>query len=128
MPDTSPLPVPGSSPREPDCSQRAVMGAIWRYRALTYITGTGLLVLCLIGMPLQYASHNPVVADITIPIHGFTYVVYLAVAYDMTRRLQWPISRLVPVVLAGFVPGLAFLIERRTTPGIVAEIRAEQRS
>lgn len=103
-------------------SPRSMRAALLRYRVMAYIVGTGLAILCFVGIPLQYAAHDDSVVAIVGPIHGFAYIAYLAVGYDMARRVRWPLSRLIPVVLAGFVPGLAFVIERWTTPRIKADI------
>lgn len=103
--------------------------ALLRYRVMAYIVGTGLAILCFVGLPLQYAAHNDVVVAVVGPVHGFAYIAYLAVGYDMARRVRWPLSRLLPVVLAGFVPLLAFVIERLTTPKIesdIAQVEAAQ--
>lgn len=103
-------------------SPRSMRAALVRYRIMAYVVGTGLAVLCFVGIPLQYAGHDDAVVAIVGPIHGFAYIAYLAVGYDMARRVRWPLTKLVPVVLAGFVPGLAFVIERLTTPRIQADI------
>ncbi len=103
-------------------SPRSMRLALLRYRIMAYIVGTGLVILACIGVPLQYAGHNDSVVAIVGPIHGFAYIVYLAVAYDMARRVRWSLTKLVPVVLAGLVPGVAFIVERWTTPKIEAAI------
>ena len=105
---------------------RAMRGALLRYRIMAYVVGVGLLVLACVGVPLQYAAHNTSVVAIVGPIHGFAYIAYLAAGYDMARRVRWSFAKLLPVVLAGFVPGLAFVIERLTTPKIEADIRAAE--
>jgi integral membrane protein len=107
---------------ERSLSPRSMRAALLRYRIMAYIVGTGLIILACIGVPLQYAGHNDTVVAIVGPIHGFAYIIYLAVAYDMARRVRWPITKLIPVVLAGLVPGVAFIVERWTTPRIQAAI------
>lgn len=107
-------------------SPRSMRAALLRYRLMAYVVGTGLAVLCFVGVPLQYAGHNDAVVAVVGPIHGFAYIAYLAVGYDMDRRVRWPLTKLLPVVLAGFVPGLAFVIERLTTPKIRADIGAAE--
>ena len=49
------------------------------------------------------------------PIHGFLYLVYLAAAADLTRRDRWPVRQLLWIALAGLVPFLAFVVERRVS-------------
>lgn len=96
-------------------------GALLRYRVMAYLVGIGLLVLVLVGVPLQYAAGRPGVVAVVGPIHGILYIVYLAVAYDLARRSKWSLGRMAAVVLAGFLPFLAFVVERRITPRVQAE-------
>ena len=96
--------------------------ALTRYRVMAYLVGTGLLVLVLIGVPLQYAANKPQVVAIVGPIHGFLYIVYLATAYDLARRARFTLLQLAAMVGAGLVPGLAFVLEHR----VVRRVRAEE--
>ena len=89
--------------------------ALARYRTMAYLVGTGLLVLVLVGIPLQYGANKPDVVKIVGPIHGFLYLVYLVTAYDLWRRERWSLLRIVAMVSAGFVPVLAFVVERAMT-------------
>ncbi len=89
-------------------------GALIRYRIMAYIVGIGLIILVFIGIPLQIAGY-PGVVKVVGPIHGFLYIVYLVAGADLARRAQWTLRRIVMVVLAGFVPFLAFIVERRVT-------------
>ncbi|MES9607330.1 DUF3817 domain-containing protein [Actinomadura sp. NPDC048032] len=88
-------------------------GAVARYRILALVVGT-LLVLLVIGMILKYGPTDmPALAGIVAPVHGFLYMVYLAVAYDLWRRTGWPLGRMVMIVLGGVVPLMTFFVERR---------------
>ncbi len=87
--------------------------ALQRYRVMAYLVGTGLLILCLIGIPLQYGAGHPGVVKIVGPIHGFLYIIYLAAAYDLARRARFSLWRLAAMVAAGFLPFLAFIVEHR---------------
>ncbi|GAA4289221.1 DUF3817 domain-containing protein [Actinomadura sp. NPDC048955] len=88
-------------------------GAVTRYRILALVVGT-LLVLLVIGMILKYGPTDmPALAGIVAPVHGFLYMVYLVVAYDLWRRTGWPLSRMVMIVLGGVVPLMTFFVERR---------------
>jgi len=89
--------------------------ALLRYRTMAYLVGVGLLVLVLVGIPLQYGANRPEVVKVVGPIHGFLYLVYLVTAYDLWRRERWSLPRIVAMVAAGFVPGLAFVVERAMT-------------
>ena len=89
-------------------------GALLRYRVLAYAVGVGLVVLVLIGVPVQLAG-SPGVVHVVGPIHGFLYIAYLVAAADLARRGRWPARQLIPVILAGLIPFLAFVVERRVT-------------
>jgi integral membrane protein len=88
-------------------------GALRRYQVLAYLVGIGLLVLTLVGVPLQYAAGHPGVVAVVGPIHGFLYIVYLATAYDLARRARFGFWRMAAMVCAGFLPFLAFVVEHR---------------
>ena len=90
-------------------------GALVRYRIIAWIVGTGLLVLVLVGMPLQYLGDNKTVVAIVGPIHGFLFIIYLALTFDLARRLHWHFLRMVLVMAAGTIPFLSFWTERKVT-------------
>jgi integral membrane protein len=92
-----------------------VHGALVRYRIIAWIVGTGLLVLVLVGMPLKYAAGNETVVAIVGPVHGFLFMIYLALTFDLARRLRWPFLRMILVMAAGTIPFLSFWTERKVT-------------
>jgi len=88
-------------------------GALVRYRLMTFIVGSALIVLVFLGVPLQVWGHFDLVAKVEGTIHGYLYLVYLFTAADVARRAHWRLGRLLAVVLSGFVPFLAFIVEHR---------------
>jgi len=86
-----------------------------RFRVLALLVGVGLLVLVFVAMPLRYLGGRPGFSHAFSPLHGFAFLVYLAAVADLGRRARWPLRRLVLVVLAGTVPFLSFVVERRVT-------------
>lgn len=101
-------------------------GALLRYRAMAYTVGTFLLVLVLVGMPLQYGAGQPGVVAVVGPIHGFLYIVYLMAAADMARRARFTLLQMLAMVAAGLLPFLAFIIERNVTRRVQREVLARQ--
>ncbi|HKH88464.1 MAG TPA: DUF3817 domain-containing protein, partial [Acidimicrobiales bacterium] len=93
----------------------AQKSALLRYRVMAYVVGIGLLVLVLAGVPLQYAAGKPEVVGVVGPIHGVLYIVYLATVAGLARRFRLSLGQVIALVAAGFVPFLAFVVERRTT-------------
>ncbi len=86
--------------------------AVLRYRVMAYITGTVLIVLCFVGIPLQVAAGNDVVVNDVGTLHGILYIIYLIVAYQLARRLRLPIGPTLLMLLAGTIPVLTFVVER----------------
>jgi integral membrane protein len=97
---------------------RSIEGALLRYRILAYVVGVGLVVLVLIGVPLQTAGHNDSVVKIVGPLHGFLYMVYLVLVLDLARRCRWNPIRMILVMAAGTVPFLSFVAEHYTTRAV----------
>lgn len=92
-----------------------IPGALARYRVMAFVVGAMLLFLCVVALPLQYAAGRPAVANVGFTIHGILYVLYLITVADLGRRARFGLGDLVGCVCAGFLPGLAFYIEHRTT-------------
>lgn len=99
------------------------MKALLRYRIMAYVVGIGLIILVFVGVPLQVAGH-PAVANVVGVVHGILYVVYLLAAYGLYRKAHFTLLQLVAMVAAGFVPFLAFYVERRTTRRISRDLAA----
>lgn len=87
--------------------------ALTRFRVLAYVVGAFLLILVGVAMPLKYLGDSPTLVEIVGPIHGLLYMVYLAFAFDLAVRARWPFLRTVLVLLAGTVPGMSFVAERK---------------
>ena len=92
-----------------------MQGALTRYRIIAWIVGVGLLALVLVGMPLKYAGGNDTVVAIIGPIHGFLFMIYLVLTFDLARRAQWPFARMILVMAAGTIPFLSFWAERKVS-------------
>ena len=100
--------------------------ALLRYKIMAFAVGTGLLVLCCVGVPLQYAAHNKSVVEIVGPIHGFLYIVYLVSVLDLMIRARLTLRQLAAMVGAGFLPGLAFVIEHHIAKVLHSQARRPQ--
>jgi integral membrane protein len=92
-----------------------VQGALTRYRIIAWVVGVVLLVLVLVGMPLTYIGGQDAVVAIVGPIHGFLFMVYVVLTFDLARRARWPFGRMLLVMLAGTIPFLSFWAERKVS-------------
>lgn len=94
-------------------------GALGRFRVMAVVVGLALFVL-LVTLVLKYGYDRPEVAEVYSPIHGFLYIGYLGTVADLARRAGWSLLRTVGVMLAGTVPVLSFVVERRVTRALPA--------
>jgi integral membrane protein len=99
------------------------------YRTLAYVTGTALIVLCFVGIPLQLFADNLVVVKYVGTAHGMLYIVYVVVAFVMTRMVRMKVASpgTVIVLLAGTIPILTFVVERWVTRRYINPALAGQR-
>ena len=89
--------------------------ALTRFRVMAYVVGVLLLILVFVAVPLRYLADQPLLVSIVGPIHGFLYMVYLVVAFDLSMRARWPLRYTILILLAGTVPFLSFVAERSVT-------------
>jgi len=88
---------------------------------MAYIVGVGLVILVFVGVPLQYGANSPGVVKVVGPLHGALYIVYLITAADLARRARFGLLQLAAMVAAGFVPLLAFVVERQVVHRLARE-------
>lgn len=129
-------PAPAARP-EPAAAAPPVLdgarGRLSRYRAMAWVTGVMLLVLC-VEMLLKYAFHaggvdatgdpEPVLGTWVAIAHGWIYVVYLATVVQLWSAMRWSLGRLATMALAGVVPVMSFVLERRVHADALARIDA----
>jgi len=92
-----------------------VRNALLFYRVMAYVVGVGLLVLVLVAMPLKYLADSPALVAIVGPLHGFLYMVYLVATVGLAFKARWSAVKTVLVMLAGTIPFVSFVVERKVT-------------
>ncbi|HEY0217893.1 MAG TPA: DUF3817 domain-containing protein [Cellulomonas sp.] len=128
---TPPTATPGGPAGAPAPVPADAAARLQRYRVMAWVTGTMLLVLCL-EMVLKYVFHaNGVDAEghpaavlgtwVAIA-HGWIYVIYLATVVQLWSAMRWSLGRLAAMALAGVVPVMSFVLERRVHAQAVARI------
>ncbi len=88
-------------------------GALTRFRVMAYVTGVVLAAGCLLGLGFWpwYVGEGP--AGVLWTAHGWLYVLYVVSAFQLAYQLRWRPVRTVLVLLAGTVPLMSFVAERR---------------
>jgi integral membrane protein len=110
------------------------------YRVMANIVGVLLIILVLIGLPLHYGhvlneglfpeggTAETLGANISRYLgvaHGWLYMIFLVVAFALSRRARWDLGFTAVTLLAGTVPILSFWAEHRATADVRRRIAAE---
>jgi integral membrane protein len=138
-------PAAPSTTRPTPSSPAAIRSALLRYRVMATIVGVLLIVLILIGVPLAnfdgtsmwgiFGSTPAIWTEgtrghaigewITTVLgiaHGYLYMLFLVMAFLLSRRAAWPMGFTLVTLLCGTVPILSFWAERRATRRVRREL------
>ena len=116
--------------------------ALKLYRVTSIITGSFLLLLCLmmvfryilgvdieLGGPFGFLYLNPrdqiTAVDLSTGIliaHGWFYVLYVLSDFNLWSPMRWGPLRLLVMFLGGIIPLLSFILERRIHREVIAEL------
>jgi len=111
------------------------------YRVLATVVGVLLIVLCLVGLPLNEAHRldpawipvgtdaqrlgNDISTYLGVA-HGWLYMSFVFVAFALCRKARWDIGFTLVTLVCGTVPVLSFWAERRATRRARAELAEAQ--
>ena len=92
--------------------------AFRRYRIMSFVTGTTLLTLfvalLLHQVDLSLWKHLSIVVRIDGIAHGFVMSpLYMIASFQMVLKFRLPLALLLLMLIAGFLPGVAFYLEHR---------------
>jgi integral membrane protein len=98
------------------------------YRILAFVVGV-LLVALAIGMVMKYGLTEGTeaqvlgeeITSVVALVHGWIYIVYVVVAFVLSRRAGWSLGFLAVLLLAGLIPVMIFFVEHR----VMQRLRAE---
>jgi len=125
--------------------RRSLPKVLTAYRVMATIVGVLLVVLCLIGVPLAnfdgsemwgiFPSTPTVWLDGSGPhelgeaittylgvAHGWLYMIFVLVAFLLSRRARWELPFTLVTLACGTVPLLSFWAERRATRRVRAQL------
>jgi integral membrane protein len=120
-----------SAPKNPAATperKRRVRGALTRYSVMAYITGVMLLLLC-VEMIIKYIGY-PIILDrpaadapswffVIAAVHGWIFIIYCLTCLDLGVKARWVPAKWVTTTLAGVIPVLSFILERRRRNEVV---------
>jgi integral membrane protein len=95
-----------------------VVGTFLRYRAMSYVTGTTLIILFITlflhTVDLTLWKHMFLFVRIVGIGHGIVlYPIYMISCFNLVMKFHLNPAMLALMLFAGFVPGLAFYLEHR---------------
>lgn len=98
------------------------------YRWLALVVGVLLAFCTFVALPLKYlATEGTQIQqfgeDVSIlwTVHGWVFMVYVVVAFLLSRRAGWTVTFTLVALAAGLVPLLIFWVERR----VARKVRTE---
>lgn len=109
----------------PPAGVQATERALHRYQVMAFVVGVGLATVVFIGIPLQLVhDHWPWTAVVQVvgTAHGIFYIVYLLTCLDLASRARFRLGQLLAMVASGFLPLLAFFMERKVTQRVSAQL------
>ena len=114
--------------------------ALLRYRVMATVVGVLLIVLCLIGLPLHWGhllnenlfpeggsaeTLGATISDTLGVAHGWLYMIFLVMAFILSRKAGWDLRFTIITLLCGTVPILSFWAERRATRRVQDQLAEE---
>lgn len=98
------------------------------YRVLALLVGVLLAFCALVAMPLKYLATDGgdlqrfgESASILWVAHGWVFMIYVVVAFLLSRRARWTPGFTIVALAAGLIPLLIFWVEHRVTQRLRAE-------
>ena len=98
------------------------------YRLLALVVGVLLAFCALVALPLKYlASDGSALqsfgesASIMWVAHGWVFMIYVVVAFLLSRRADWTVGFTLLALIAGLIPLLIFFVERRVAQKVHEE-------
>ncbi len=85
--------------------------ALTRFRVVAYIAGVVLLAFC-VEIFVKYVLKGPEISWFP-QLHGFVYMVYLLVGFDISRRVKLTFMQTIGLLLAGTIPVMSFVADSR---------------
>ncbi|MSV64660.1 MAG: DUF3817 domain-containing protein [Actinobacteria bacterium] len=90
-------------------------GTLLRFRIMALFSGTMMILLCFVEIPVKHLMHNPGLASnlVWIPVvHGFTYPLYVIAAIQFSFKARFSVVKMFAFILAGTLPLASLFAER----------------
>lgn len=94
----------------------------WKfYRAMAFIVGTVLLVLTALLISVRgMGNPEPSFYAAAWTAHGYLFPIYVVATFMLSAKLRWGFGKTILIMLAGTVPAMSFVTERRVAKEVAA--------
>jgi integral membrane protein len=94
----------------------------WKfYRIMAFVVGTVLLVLTVLLIWVRALGNpEPSFYAAAWTAHGYIFPIYVISTFMLSTKLKWPFGKTVLIMLAGTVPAMSFITERRVAKEVAA--------
>ena len=102
---------------------KQIRRALSIYRVMAITAGIALVIL-IVEMVMKYVlDQTNVLTEFWSPIHGLIYMAYAAAVANLGIKCAWGLKRIVLNLLAGFVPVVPWIAERRNHAEVEAMLQ-----
>ena len=96
----------------------------WKYfRVMAFVVGTALAVLTFVALPYEYVLGygKNTWTSLAWMAHGYLFMVYVSASFILAGKLKWSLVKTGLVMLAGTVPLMSFVVERKVAQEVAAQ-------
>lgn len=97
----------------------------WKFfRFMAFVVGTALAVLTFVALPYEYGFGYGKNAWTSLAwmAHGYLFMVYVAASFVLAGKLKWSLVKTGLVMIAGTVPLMSFVVERKIAQEVATKI------
>ncbi len=106
-------------------NQSKSLNSAWTFfKYMAFIVGVALAVLTFIALPYEYLLGHGKTALTTAAwtAHGWLFPIYLIATFNLSIKLKWPIGKMLVIMLAGTVPLMSFVAERKVSKEVAGAL------
>lgn len=83
------------------------------FRIVALLEGVSYILLLFFASPYKYFTEDPTYVKLLGMPHGLLFILYLVLAYMVSKELKWNRKTLTIVLIASIIPFGTFYIERK---------------
>jgi integral membrane protein len=97
--------------------------ALTFFKVMATLAGIALFILVIVVI-IHYGFGNARPSEMWSPIHGIIFFVYVVSVANLGFKVRWSLLRMVRIMLAGVVPILPVVVERKVAAEVEQQLAA----